>query len=293
MSISLAYRGLYVSDLAASTHFYEGLGFAVPDGAEGPDTQLDHACMLRNKQGVTLRLIRLAAPDSRTHRKRRPMTALGPTHLNFYVADYDKTLETVRARKGDVATETRLAYTQDGSSTDMIYCTDPDGIRVEVWTTVPYGPGGFSTAVPGVCQKFSHSGICVRDLDQSIAFYEALGFVRAEVFDYRDPPGQLDRMFEEADSSAIAQMMRNGDDVIELLHFLHPAPRYREECAVPGNAGFYDIGFHVSSIAEARAALPGAAQGWSGDDRVERDRLRILDPNGVRIELLEKKEGDL
>lgn len=292
MPISLAYRGLYVSDPAASTHFYEGLGFAVLHEDERLDAPQGKVKTLRNRQGVTLRLNHLPAPGLRTGGKRRPMTALGPTHLNFYVADYDETLATVRARGGDVATETRIAYTQDGSSTDMIYCTDPDGIRVEVWTTVPYGPGGFSTAIPGVSRKFSHSGICVRDLDQSIAFYEALGFVRAEVFDYRDPPGQLDPMFEETGSSAIAQMMRNGDDVIELLHFLNPAPLYREEYAVPGNAGFFDIGFHVPSLAEARAALPGATQGWSGGDWGGSGSLRILDPNGVRIELVEVKKGD-
>jgi len=52
----------------------------------------------------------------------------------------------------------------------MIYCTDPDGIRVEIWTTDPYGRSGFSPEVPGVQRKFSHSGTCVRDLGRSIVF---------------------------------------------------------------------------------------------------------------------------
>ncbi|OCC23305.1 hypothetical protein MB02_11750 [Croceicoccus estronivorus] len=284
---------MYVSDLAASVHFYEALGFAVASGNHGHVEPQSGVRTLRNEQGIGLRLMRFPNPDGCTNRKRRPMTALGLTHLNFYVEDYDETLAAVSKRGGDIAAETRIAYMQDDSSMDMIYCTDPDGIRVEVWTTKPYGPGGFSSAVPGVRRKFSHSGICVRDLDQSIAFYQSLGFALDEVFDYRDPPGQLDLMFEEESSSAIAQMMRNGDDVIELLQFFNPAPRYVEEYAVPVRAGFYDLGFYVPSILEARSKLYGASQGWAEDQPVHNGSLRLLDPNGVRIELIEQKEGVL
>jgi len=264
MTVSLAYRGLHVSDLAVSAHFYEGLGFREIGRGTGSQEMLQ----LRNAQGITLQLTRLAVPDRRSPRPRRPMTALGLTHLNFYVRDYEGTLRTVRKRGGTVAEETLIAT----ETMSMIYCTDPDGIRVEVWSTTPYGTSGFSAAVPGVDHKFSHSGICVRDLQESMAFYQRLGFTPAEVFDYRDPPGQLDPMFEETGSRALAQMMRNGSDVVELLAFLHPQPGYQAEWAASGRAAFDLLAFQADSQDEVAG---------KGSDPKER-----RDPNGVRIAFL-------
>ncbi|WP_198351337.1 VOC family protein [Flavisphingomonas formosensis] len=274
MTVSLAYRGLLVSNPAASAHFYAGLGFhAVPDvGALRSDSP--DSILMRNGHRVMLRLSRDPEPDNRNLRQRRPMTALGLTHLNFYVRDFDATLDRVCDRGGAVARETLIANSSAGRDMAMIYCTDPDGIRVEIWSTVPYGTDGFSSGIPGIDHKFSHSGICVRDLEESISFYEALGFRRAEIFDYRDPPGQLDRMFEEVDSSAIAQMMRNGDDVVELLSFLHPKPRQDPAWDGSASGGFNLLAFRVDSLEEAAGAEFGPRR---------RGYVEGFDPNGVRL----------
>ena len=293
MAVSLACRGLRVSDPAASAHFYEGLGFrrveAGGDPVVDPERGAPDGVLLRNGHGVTLHLVRLPAPGRRDLRRRRPMTALGLTHLNFYVRDFAATLDAVRARGGAVAEETLISVASGGGRTSMIYCVDPDGIRVEIWSTEPYGVGGFSSAIPGIDHKFSHSGICVRDLRESISFYEALGFVPAETFDYRDPPGQLDRMFEEVDSRAVAQMMRNGNDVIELLAFLHPQPRRDRGWDGSADPGFCRLVFNAASLND----IPGSAIGPGVAEAARRHvcsrsptLIRGADPNGVTIEFI-------
>ncbi len=121
MAVSLAYRSLSVADPAASAHFYGGLGFREvtdPGARRGgsPETML-----LCNRHGVMLRLVGEVAPAGHNRRQRRPMTALGLTHLNFYVRDFAATLDTVRDRGGAVAEETLIANSGDGSSMKMIY----------------------------------------------------------------------------------------------------------------------------------------------------------------------------
>jgi hypothetical protein len=84
-------------------------------------------------------------------------------------------------------------------------------------------------------------------------------------------------MFEEKDSRAIAQMMRNGEDIVELLSFLHPAPRYDRMWDGRESGGFNLLAFRAESFGETAgvATDPGHA-----------DHRHGVDPNGVRLEFI-------
>jgi catechol 2,3-dioxygenase-like lactoylglutathione lyase family enzyme len=58
---------------------------------------------------------------------------LGWTHLSFIVEDLDETGTAVQAHGGVVLSDTRteLAF-GDGPATSIMFCTDPDGNRIEL-----------------------------------------------------------------------------------------------------------------------------------------------------------------
>ena len=65
------------------------------------------------------------------------MNQLGLTHLSVRVADVDATAARIRELGGAVHEHTRCKFDgPDGSTSDFVYCTDPDGVRIE-----PIGPG--------------------------------------------------------------------------------------------------------------------------------------------------------
>lgn len=288
MKCGLSHRRLCVSDIEASQSFYMKVFDFEQHGLSCRENDLDddvRASRLRNAQGVELQLFTFRDPPPTGPRTRRPMTERGMTHLNFYVRDLEETLADVRRHGGEVVEQTRID-TDDGTS--MVYCTDPDGIRVEVWTTTPYGVGSMAHAIPGIDRRFSHSGICVSDLERSMRVYRALGFELAEPYDYRNPPGQLDRMMEQDGTAFFAQMMWNGDDVIELLHFDQPIATGDGGPGEPNRLGLAGLAFIVEPMDAAAHALAAAGaraldERWSAGDAVG---ARHVDPDGVRLDLL-------
>lgn len=288
MTCKLSYRCMCVTDLVASLHFYVAVfGFVRTEPAASPEGNGGRAqvARLRNAQGVELQLVAFRQPLPAGSGTRRPMTERGMTHLNFYVRDLEDTLADVLRHGGQVIEHTRVD-TDDGIS--MVYCTDPDGIRVEVWTTTPYGVGSMAHAIAGIDRRFSHSGICVADLDCSMAFYRALGFETAEQYDYRKPPGQLDRMMEANDTVVFAQMMRNDDDIIELLHFEYPTASGDGSPGKPDRLGLTGLAFAVQPIETfaANLALAGGRLLTDSQPIVCNGRkISYLDPDGVKVEL--------
>lgn len=298
MESKLCHRQMCVRDIAASLRFYSAVfGFAEigsrmfcdGDGLEPAyERETDEAriCRLANAQGIALQLTtfpNLLSPGSGS---RRPMTARGMTHLNFYVRDFEETLNDVRRHGGQVIAHTLI----ETDAMSMIYCTDPDGIRVEIWTTRPYGVGSMAHAIAGIDRRFSHSGICVANLAASMAVYCALGFEAAEQYDYRHPPGQLDRMMEARDTACFAQMMRNGDDVVELLCFDKPIASGDGRPSEPDRIGLTGLAFEVSSVVAIAArldSLGGHVLDEKRGNRRGQTRTLCADPDGVRIELFE------
>ncbi len=139
MSTVLSHVGVCVSDVEASTRFYcEALGFEAAEAFDvgdefGPLMELDgvqlHSQFLR-RDGQAIELLSFAQPEPGGAKDRRPMTQFGLTHLCFRVDDVEAVAAAVATHGGTVLEHTRTTLA-DGAL-DFVYCTDPDGVRLEL-----------------------------------------------------------------------------------------------------------------------------------------------------------------
>ncbi len=147
-SITLSHIGICVSDLKRSVRFYcEGLGFKEVQTYRVGDEyrrllELDAVISLETRflyrDGFYIELLYFHAPPGTTGpNHRRPMNQLGFTHMNLRVSDVDAVIGIIGAYGGAVHehTRTRLTNAQGQVETDVVYCTDPDGVRIEVYTS--------------------------------------------------------------------------------------------------------------------------------------------------------------
>jgi catechol 2,3-dioxygenase-like lactoylglutathione lyase family enzyme len=289
MFTRLSHRGICVRDFAESLRFYrDGLGFAEAEHFAMDDPALStvmelpgaaiRAQMIRNSQGIALELLQFIHPDASGPRERRPNNQYGLTHLAFYVDNIDDTADRVRAAGGKVHAHTRATYPE--GNTTMMYCSDPDGARIELMHN------------PEVPARFSHSGICVADTDRSMRFYDrAIGFGPAENYTLSNHSHWLDVVNELKDVKLRAQMVRNADgNTIELLKLDSPAcfgPRERR----PMNSyGLTHMAFYVDDIDAVAAAVEANGGHTHPHTRaVFGSGIEIMyctDPDGVRVELM-------
>jgi lactoylglutathione lyase len=135
---TVSHIGLCVSDLDRSVRFYcEGLGFRRTGGyTVGNEVrtimELEGEVVLTTamlqREGLILELLGYTSPKAFGEPVRRPLNQLGFTHLSLWVEDLDAVANRIREFGGQVIEHTRTTM-QAG---DFIYCTDPDGIRVEL-----------------------------------------------------------------------------------------------------------------------------------------------------------------
>lgn len=143
MSIELEYShiGILTTDFDRSVAFYrDALGF-IPThesrtsgsteisalcGIDGPIES--HRQFMSRPDGLTLELRHWTAPETFGSTSPRAMNEYGVSHISFHVNDVDEIADRIAAAGGVVLTETR---TQIGSA-DLLFCTDPDGIRIEL-----------------------------------------------------------------------------------------------------------------------------------------------------------------
>ncbi len=289
MAIRLSHRGMCVSDIETSARFYaEGLGFAPAEQFAMDDPALAtvmevpgaviRAQMVRNPQGVTFELLQFVQPGTSGSRERRPNNQYGLTHLAFYVDDMDAAAERVRAAGGRVHPHTRATFPQ--GSTTMMYCTDPDGVRIELM----HNPD-----VPG---RFSHSGICITDIDRALRFYsEAIGFTPAENYALHDHSSWLDIVNELPDVKLRAQMVRSAEgNTFELLKMESPACFGPRERRVMNQYGLTHLAFYVDDIdAVAAKVEANGGRAYPQTRATFQSGVEIMyttDPDGVRVELM-------
>jgi catechol 2,3-dioxygenase-like lactoylglutathione lyase family enzyme len=139
--ISVSHIGICVSDLDASLRFYcEGLGFGEVASHEVGEEfaalmEVDgvrlRSRMIR-RDGVTLELLDYVSPGTTGPSGRRPMNQLGLTHLSLRVDDVESVAATVESFGGTVVRPTRTTFAFGEASLDFLYCTDPDGVRIEL-----------------------------------------------------------------------------------------------------------------------------------------------------------------
>lgn len=141
--VTFSHVGICVGDLDRALTFYcEGLGFELVQshtvGPEfGPLMEVDDVALQSRfvrRDGVSIELLHFDSPGHRGQAERRPMNQLGLTHLSLRVSDVDAIAERIESLGGTVVRRTRTTFGSTGSADalDFVYCTDPDGTRVEL-----------------------------------------------------------------------------------------------------------------------------------------------------------------
>ena len=138
---SFSHIGVCVSDLERSLRFYtEALGFEESSSFDvGPEfgrlmevegVQLQSRFVRRD--GTSIELLHFVEPGHVGPSERRQLNQLGLTHLSFKVDDVDATAAAVERCGGTVLANTRTTFGEGEGRLDFVYCTDPDGTRVEL-----------------------------------------------------------------------------------------------------------------------------------------------------------------
>jgi catechol 2,3-dioxygenase-like lactoylglutathione lyase family enzyme len=133
--------GLCVSDLERSLRFYcDALGFEKAEshviGSEFaglmdlPGVAVTSQFIRRGPTAIEL--LAFADPLPYGDRMRRPMNQFGFTHLSFRVRDVAATAARIVELGGAVVESSRTTIGVGGAALEFVYCTDPDGVRVEL-----------------------------------------------------------------------------------------------------------------------------------------------------------------
>jgi lactoylglutathione lyase len=141
MPTVFSHFGICVSDLECSLRFYcEGLGF---EAAESHDIGSEFARLMEfddvslrsqfiRRDAVAIELLAFSIPAPIGEPVRRPVNQLGLTHLSFRVDDLPGTAARMSELGGSVLEQTRTSLDLSGLTLDFVYCTDPDGVRIEL-----------------------------------------------------------------------------------------------------------------------------------------------------------------
>jgi catechol 2,3-dioxygenase-like lactoylglutathione lyase family enzyme len=139
--VTFSHLGMCVSDLERSVRFYcEGLGFELVQshtvGEEFARLMELEGVVLQSRfvrrDGVSIELLHFDSPGHRGEPVRRPMNQLGITHLSLRVRDLDAVAKDIQLLGGEVVTSTRTTFGSADATLDFVYCTDPDGVRIEL-----------------------------------------------------------------------------------------------------------------------------------------------------------------
>jgi predicted enzyme related to lactoylglutathione lyase len=163
----------------------------------------------------------------------------------------------------------------------MMYCTDPNGVRVELMYN------------PDVPARFSHSGICVTDIDRSMRFFDkAIGFAPAENYALSNHSDWLDIVNELEGVKLRAQMVRSPEgNTIELLKMDSPACFGPRERRAMNQYGLTHLAFYVDDIdAVAAEVVAHGGRTYPHTRDTFGNGLEVqycTDPDGVRVELMQ------
>jgi catechol 2,3-dioxygenase-like lactoylglutathione lyase family enzyme len=139
---------------------------------------------------------------------------------------------------------------------------------------------------------FSHFGICVRNLERSLAFYcGALDFEKAESHAIGS---EFAALMDLPDVAVTSQFIRRGPTAIELLAFSEPSPFGDTTRRAVNQLGLTHLSFRVHDVAAiaARIVELGGAIVESSRTTIDfgetaLEFLYCTDPDGVRVELMD------
>jgi catechol 2,3-dioxygenase-like lactoylglutathione lyase family enzyme len=141
MEPTFSHFGICVSDLSRSLHFYcDGLGF---DQAESHEIGSDFAQLMDlpdvavtsqfiRKGATAIELLAFREPEPFGSKERRRVNQLGLTHLSFRVAGVEAVAAHLVELGGTRVASSKTTIDFGGTPLDFVYCTDPDGVRIEL-----------------------------------------------------------------------------------------------------------------------------------------------------------------
>lgn len=138
---SFSHVGICVTDLDVSTRFYtEVLGFRQLFDSEFRDELVatmeadgEFTSRMLSRGDLRLELLSWKDRDVSGDGERRSMTARGITHLAFRVESVDDLFELAEQYGGTAHPLTKT----DLGAVQVVYLTDPDGVRIECMAGVP------------------------------------------------------------------------------------------------------------------------------------------------------------
>jgi len=139
-------------------------------------------------------------------------------------------------------------------------------------------------------RRFSHVGVCVSDLERSLAFYrDGLGFREVGRLDAAGEPTETMLQLPDVDLTAVF-LERDGVR-IELLHYRTPGHRGSGEPRPMNALGLTHLSLRVDDLDATVAALEKAGARVLRATRVRNEELAsdavfVTDPDGARIELV-------
>ncbi len=139
---------------------------------------------------------------------------------------------------------------------------------------------------------FSHFGICVSDLEVSLAFYcGALGFEKAESHEIGS---EFAALMDLPDVAVTSQFIRRGPTAIELLAFREPGPFGEQTRRAVNQLGLTHLSFRVDDLPATAARVVEFGGSIVESSRTTIDLgaaalefLYCTDPDGVRVELMD------
>ena len=144
--------------------------------------------------------------------------------------------------------------------------------------------------------RFSHLGICVSDLERSLAFYrDALGFAFESELAVDGEPSETLLRLAPVRLRAV-YLVRDGLR-IELLHYAAPGAVGDGAPRAMNALGLTHLSLRVDEIEASVAKLAAHGARVLNDTRIDNAKLRakavfVTDPDGTLIELVETKPRD-
>jgi predicted enzyme related to lactoylglutathione lyase len=136
--VTISHIGICTSNIEQSVRFYsEALGFSLEHSIDDMGAPYDALielpgtkfCARQMKSGeVMIELLGYLDTDVVGPTERRPMNQLGFTHLTLRVDDLNAVIERIVKFGGQVHPATKV----DSPYGPIVFCTDPDGLRIEL-----------------------------------------------------------------------------------------------------------------------------------------------------------------
>lgn len=139
-------------------------------------------------------------------------------------------------------------------------------------------------------RRFSHVGLCVRDLERSLRFYrDGLGFREVSKLEIGGEPTAT--LLELPDVHLEARFLERDGLRLELLRYAAPASGAADPVAM-NRPGLTHLSFRVDDLDAALADLAGVGVAVREKTRVGVAAMKahavfVTDPDGTRIELVQ------